>query len=79
MFSTVGGYGSSVGQGGGRVRAGHVHGLESSRPGDVSVDMFDNAEDVFRNAPILGKSSPMIPSSLQACLERNKQSIFSAI
>ena len=75
------GNGRTVGVGDGRVLVGQSHGLASSATGLLvsAIAARLGAFDSFRWAPMVGKSSLIIPSSLQACLDRNKQSIPSAM
>ena len=68
-----------MGTGCGKVRAGHEHGLDSTVSLDAGADMFDIFAGCLVQEPMLGKSSPIMPNSLQACLERNRQSMFSAM
>ena len=80
LFSSVAGMGSLVGGAGGRERSGHLQGLAPVFGGGSELDSWERS-GLFgaENDPIFGKSSPIMPRSLQHCLERNRQWMFSAI
>ena len=80
LFSSVAGMGSFVGGSGGRERSGHVQGLLPVLGGGSELDSWARfGLSLVGNEPILGKFSPMMPRSLQHCLERKRQWMFSAM